>query len=65
MNAKLNPTPLERKLKLYRILFARWWRAEKTPLIMPSRFVNPVTVLRAQRKSIIDGKDKRTLHNRH
>jgi len=27
MNAKLNPTPLERRLKLYRILFARWWRA--------------------------------------
>ena len=26
MNAKLNPTPLERRLKLYRILLRRFWR---------------------------------------
>ena len=28
IRAKLNPTPIERKLKLYRILFKRWIRRE-------------------------------------
>jgi len=34
MNAKLNPTPLERKLKLYRILFARWWRVNGLVVVL-------------------------------
>ena len=27
MIRKLNPSPLERRFKLYRILLTRWWRA--------------------------------------
>jgi hypothetical protein len=34
MTAKLNPTPAERKAKLYRILFRRWWRQNGLVVVM-------------------------------
>ena len=34
MNAKLNPTPLERRLKLYRILLRRFWRDNGLVLVL-------------------------------
>ena len=33
MNAKLNPTPLERRLKLYRILLRSFWRDNRIVVV--------------------------------
>ena len=34
MYNKLNPTPLERRVKLYRILLARWWKRDGVVVVV-------------------------------